>query len=52
MDPKELEHRCEEAFGDSRGKKVYTHIRVFKEESDLDEFDKEHTNPGGELTIE
>lgn len=52
MDPKDLENRCEEAFGDSRGKKVYTHIRVFKEESDLDEFDKEHNNPGGELTIE
>jgi len=52
MDPKELEHRCEEAFGDSRGKKVYTHIRVFKEESDVDEFDTEHKNPGGELTIE
>ena len=54
MDPKELENRCEEAFGDSRGKKVYTHIRVFREESDVDEFDKEHNEGSGtgNLTME
>lgn len=49
METKELEHRCEEAFGDSHGKKVYEHIRVFLEEEDVDEFDKLHAeNDGGE----
>lgn len=43
MEMKELEHRCEEAFGDSHGKKVYEHIRVFLEEEDVEEFDKLHT---------
>jgi P4 family phage/plasmid primase-like protien len=42
MEAKELEHRCEEAFGDSHGKKVYEHIRVFLEEEDVDEFDRLH----------
>lgn len=42
MDAKELEHRCEEAFGNSHGKKVYEHIRVFLEEEDVEEFDKLH----------
>ncbi len=42
MDPNELEHRCEEAFGDSRGKREYSHIRVFLDEDDLEEFDKQH----------
>ena len=42
MDSKEVEYRCEEAFGDSRGKKLYTHIRVFKDESDVDDFDRVH----------
>ncbi len=42
MELKELEHRCEEAFGDSHGKKVYEHIRVFLEEEDVEEFDRLH----------
>jgi len=42
MEAKELEHRCEEGFGDSHGKKVYEHIRVFLEEEDVDEFDRLH----------
>ena len=42
MDTKEIEHKCEEAFGDSRGKKIYTHIKVFMEEEDVEEFDKQH----------
>jgi P4 family phage/plasmid primase-like protien len=42
MEAKELEHRCEEAFGDSHGKKVYEHIRVFLEEEDVEAFDKQH----------
>ena len=41
-DAKELEMRCEEAFGDSRGKREYSHIRVFLDEDDLEEFEKEH----------
>ena len=42
MDAKELEHRCEEAFGDSRGKKEYSHIRIFLDEDDLEEFERQH----------
>lgn len=42
MDAKELENRCEEAFGDSRGKREYSHIRVFLDEEDLEEFEKMH----------
>jgi P4 family phage/plasmid primase-like protien len=42
MEMKELEHRCEEAFGDSHGKKTYEHIRVFMEEDDVEAFDKIH----------
>lgn len=42
MDLRELEHRCDEAFGDSRGKGIYKYIRVFLDEDDLEEFDKEH----------
>ncbi len=42
MDARELEHRCEEAFGDSRGKREYSHIRVFLDEDDLEEFDRQH----------
>ena len=41
-DAKELEMRCEEAFGDSRGKREYSHIRVFLDDDDLEEFDREH----------
>jgi Ni,Fe-hydrogenase I large subunit len=33
---------CEETFGDSRGKQVYQNLRVFLEEEDVEEFDKEH----------
>lgn len=54
MEAKELEHRCEEAFGDSHGRKVYEHIRVFLEEEDVDEFDKQHLenreNQGNQMT--
>jgi hypothetical protein len=42
MDANELEHRCEEAFGDSRGKREYSHIRVFLDEDDLEDFDRQH----------
>ena len=42
LDAKEMEHRCEEAFGDSRGKREYSHIRVFLEEEDLEEFERQH----------
>jgi P4 family phage/plasmid primase-like protien len=45
MDAKELEHRCEEAFGDSRGKREYSHIRIFLDDEDLEEFEKEHAEP-------
>jgi P4 family phage/plasmid primase-like protien len=48
MDVKEIEHKCEEAFGDSRGKKIYTHIRVFMEEEDVEDFDKLHEENAGE----
>jgi hypothetical protein len=42
MEMKELEHRCEDAFGDSKGKKIYHHIRVFEDDGDVEEFDKQH----------
>jgi P4 family phage/plasmid primase-like protien len=42
IEAKEIEYRCEELFGDSHGKKVYEHIRVFLEEEDVEEFDKQH----------
>jgi len=42
MDLREMEHRCDEAFGDSRGKGIYKYIRVFLDEEDLEDFDKEH----------
>jgi P4 family phage/plasmid primase-like protien len=48
MDSKELENRCEEAFGDSRGKREYSHIRVFLDEEDLEEFEKIHDETTGE----
>jgi hypothetical protein len=42
IEAKEVEYRCEELFGDSHGKKMYEHIRVFLEEEDVEEFDKLH----------
>lgn len=42
IEAKEIEYRCEELFGDSHGKKVYEHIRVFLEEEDVEEFDRLH----------
>ena len=39
---KEIEQRCEGTFGDSQGKRIYHHIRVFLEEEDVEEFDKQH----------
>ena len=47
-DAKELEMRCEEAFGDSRGKREYSHIRVFLDDDDLEEFEKQHDEQNGE----
>ena len=35
-------HFCDEMFGDSKGKMVYEHIRVFLEEEDVEEFDRSH----------
>ncbi len=50
MEAKELEYRCEEAFGDSHGKKIYEHIRVFLEEEDVEAFDKQHAENEEETT--
>lgn len=50
MDTKELENRCEEAFGDSRGKREYSHIRVFLDEEDLEEFERHHEENEDEAT--
>jgi hypothetical protein len=36
-----FESLCNEAFGDSRGKQFYCHIRVFLDEDDLEDFEKE-----------
>lgn len=36
-----FESYCEIEFGDSKGKKVYQDVRVFLEEEDVEEFDKE-----------
>lgn len=33
---------CEETFGDSRGTNIYQGFRVFLDEDDLEDFDKEH----------
>lgn len=33
---------CEENFGDSRGTNIYQGFRVFLDEEDLEDFDKEH----------
>jgi len=33
---------CDEAFGDSRGKDLWTHITVFMEAEDVEDFQKEH----------
>ena len=46
MSLSELENRCEEAFGDSRGRKLYTHIRVFLEDEEIDKFDADHAGLG------
>jgi P4 family phage/plasmid primase-like protien len=51
MDAKEIEHRCEETFGDSRGKREYSHLRVFLDEEDLEEFDKQHADGTGNETL-
>ena len=50
MDMNELENRCEEAFGDSRGKRSYSHIRVFLEDEEVEEFDKNHAAGPIEMT--
>ena len=41
IDIKLFETLCDEAFGDSRGKQFYCHIRVFLDEDDLEDFEKE-----------
>lgn len=48
LDLKEIEKRCEESFGNSRGKKIYSHIRIFKNEEDMDDFEKEHNETKNE----
>ena len=48
IDLKELEMRCEEAFGDSRGRREYPYIRVFLDEDDLEEFERQHAEAVGE----
>ena len=48
LDLKELEMRCEEAFGDSRGRREYPYIRVFLDEDDLEEFERQHAEAVGE----
>jgi hypothetical protein len=50
MDMNELENRCEEAFGDSRGKRTYSHIRVFLEDEEVEEFDKVHAEGQAEIS--
>ena len=50
LDLNELENRCEEAFGDSRGKRTYSHIRVFLEDEEVEEFDKTHEDGPLEIT--
>ena len=42
LDMSELENRCEDAFGDSRGKRTYSHIRVFLEDEEVEEFERVH----------
>ena len=41
----EIEKICEDVFGHSRGKREYQHLRVFLDREDLEEFDKENSNP-------
>ena len=47
LDAKEIEMRCEEAFGDSRGKKEYSHIRVFLEDEEVEQFERDHNDLQG-----
>lgn len=47
----ELEERCEDVFGNSRGKKIYSHIRVFMEDEEIDKFDQDHNGGSDELEI-
>ena len=42
MDAKEIQELAEKEFGDSRGQKEYSHLRVFYDEEDVEEFDKEN----------
>jgi hypothetical protein len=39
---KDLEPLCEEMFGNSRGTKEYMHLRVFLDEEDVEDYDKEN----------
>jgi len=47
----EIEARCEESFGDSRGRKIYSHIRVFLEDEEIDKFDNDHNGIPEETEI-
>ena len=42
LDLRVLEAFCDEKFGDSRGTGVYRGLRVFLDEEDLEEFDKQY----------
>ena len=41
LDIKEIENRCSDAFGDSKNN-TYTHIRVFLEDEEVEEFERVH----------
>lgn len=42
LEVKEVEAFAEKEFGDSHGRREYSHLRVFLDEEDLEEFDREN----------
>lgn len=42
LNPKDLMNKCVDAFGEPADGKTFLHIRVFFQESDVEEFDKDH----------
>jgi P4 family phage/plasmid primase-like protien len=44
LGPKDLFNKCVDAFGAPADEKTFLHIRVFFQESDVEEFDKEHAD--------
>ena len=42
METKRLEGFCEKYYGDSQGKKIYPHLRVFGDEEEIAEFENEN----------